>query len=163
MTQREALVDDLRRAYGGNAWHGLALVELLRGVTAADAAAHPLAGSHSIWEIVLHMTAWTREVARRLRGGAVQQPLEGDWPPVGETTDQTWTAALADLAAAHADLEQAVLAFPEERLDSMVGPERDPALGTGVSYRVTVSGLAQHDAYHGGTIAMLKRALASRT
>jgi hypothetical protein len=35
---------------------------LLAGVSPEEAAAHPIAGAHSIGELVLHMTAWTCEV-----------------------------------------------------------------------------------------------------
>jgi hypothetical protein len=31
-------------------------------------------------EIVLYMTGWTREVARRLRDGIAREPEAGDWP-----------------------------------------------------------------------------------
>ncbi|HEU5170363.1 MAG TPA: hypothetical protein VFU46_07490 [Gemmatimonadales bacterium] len=32
----------------------------------ADELARPIPGAHTIWELVLHVTGWRREVARRL-------------------------------------------------------------------------------------------------
>jgi hypothetical protein len=36
---------------------------------------------------------------------------------------------------------------------------RDPAQGTGVSYATMLQGLLQHDAYHLGQVALLKKAV----
>jgi len=37
----------------------------------------------------------------------------------------------------------------------------DPPLGSGVPFEVMLHGLAQHNAYHAGQIALLRRALRS--
>jgi hypothetical protein len=39
--------------------------------------------------------------------------------------------------------------------------QRDAAIGSGVSYYVLLHGVAQHDAYHAGQIAMLKKGVPS--
>src|SRR6266436_5564254 len=59
-TQSEAarIAELLRRAFGGSAWHGPALLELLEYVDSATAAAKPLSDVHSIWELVLHIAVW---------------------------------------------------------------------------------------------------------
>lgn len=153
------LLNDLERAYRGDAWHGPSLAVQLWEVDAASAAAVPIPGAHSIWEITLHSMAWTREVARRLRVGHPAMPAEGDWPPVPEPTPEAWARALLAFDAAHREVIQAVEAFADERLDDQVGVSRDAPLGAGVTYRATLAGLAQHHAYHGGQVAVLRRAL----
>ena len=65
------IVDELRRAFYGEAWHGDSLFEILRGVTAAQAAARPIKTAHSIWELVLHISAWDGAARRRMTGVAV--------------------------------------------------------------------------------------------
>ena len=50
----EILADQISRAFRGESWHGPSVLEVLAGVSAEDATAHPIAGAHSIWEIVLH-------------------------------------------------------------------------------------------------------------
>jgi uncharacterized damage-inducible protein DinB len=158
------LLDDLERAYDGDPWHGSPLMRLISGIDARTAAARPIAGAHSIWELILHMTAWTREVARRLRGATPAVPLEGDWPPVpGAATEDDWAAALSTFGSAHGEVLSALLDCPVERLDARVGNSRDPALGSGQTYAAMVRGLAQHHAYHGGQIALLRRATESAT
>jgi hypothetical protein len=74
----ELLADQIGRAFRGESWHGPSVLEVLAGVSAEDAAAHPIAGAHSIWEIVLHLIAGYTLVLRRLRGeGAHEVRLAG--------------------------------------------------------------------------------------
>lgn len=155
----ELLAGQVLLAHEGLAWHGPALAENLAQLTAADAAAHPVPGAHSIWEIVLHTTAWAGEVRRRLEGGDPALPAEGDWPAVTDASERGWTLARERLRAAHDSLADAVRRMPESRWSHRVGVERDAPLGTGVTYAAMVAGLLQHDAYHGGQIGLLRRAL----
>ncbi len=93
MSERERIADQLRRAMEGDAWHGPALRELLKGVSSEMAATTPIAGAHSIWEVILHIAAWTEAVRRRLQGDPARLTPEEDWPTVGERTDEAWNAA----------------------------------------------------------------------
>ena len=153
------LAEQVGAALSGPAWHGASLQENLEGLTAEQAAARPVAEAHSIWELVLHLTAWTGEVARRLGGVAPAAPTEGDWPPVGAVSPRAWAEAIARLRSAHEALAEAVRRYPPARWSHRVGGERDAPLGTGVSYAEMVQGLLQHDAYHGGQIGLLRKAL----
>jgi uncharacterized damage-inducible protein DinB len=159
MSEIERLADQLHREHEGDPWHGSPLRDILRGVTAADAAAKPLPAAHSIWELVLHITGWKREARRRLSGAPAREPEAGDWPPTGATTPDRWKAALDALEAAHRDLVAAVKALPESRLFEPTNDPRNRPLGTGVSYYELLHGIVQHDVYHAGQIALLKRAL----
>src|SRR5262245_20431118 len=58
----------LGKALEGDAWHGPSVLETLEGVTVEQAAAHPTAGAHSIWELVLHLCGTYDLVLRRLGG-----------------------------------------------------------------------------------------------
>jgi hypothetical protein len=158
----DVLADQWRRSCWTDAWHGSSLGALLRDVDWETAAAHPIPGAHSIWEVVLHVTGWTGEVARRLEGHAPAMPDAGDWPAAAEPTGASWQAALDALAEAQGRLERLLVAFPADRLGDRVGGERDAPLGTGVSYEGMINGALQHNAYHGGQIALLRRA-AGRT
>ncbi len=157
-TELEVVLDELERAWDGDPWHGSPLAAILADVTAEAAVARPIAAAHSIWEITLHLTGWTREVTRRIRGGAAGLPAGGDWPPVGAATPAAWDEAVRALGAAHRELLAAVGELPPGRLAERVGDTRDAPLGSGVSHAVTLHGLAQHHAYHGGQIALLSKA-----
>ncbi len=159
--ERRHLLGDLEHAHAGDPWHGASRAAILADVTARQAAASPPGDAHSIWQLVLHMEAWTREVTRRLQGGEPALPEMGDWPSLPEPTDDAWRRSLGALDAAHAELARVLSAFPAERLHERVGKSRDAPLGSGVTYAAMLRGLAQHDAYHCGQIAILKRIRAS--
>lgn len=158
-SEQAILIDELRRAWDGQPWHGSPVAQILAGIPAAQAAARPLPAAHTIWEIVLHLTAWTREVEHRLRGGTPGMPAAGDWPrPEEAGGEPAWRQACAELAAAHRELVSAVESFPAERLDEPVGGTTYVAeLGTGTTHAVMLHGLAQHHAYHAGQIAVLRK------
>jgi uncharacterized damage-inducible protein DinB len=154
----EALRQDLRNVYDGNPWHGSSITAVLKGVDADSAALRTIPSGHTIWEIVLHMTGWTREVTSRVRGAAPKSPKE-DWPtPNSRGGEPAWRSALEDLAAAQKELESTVDSLGEDDLIRWIGDTRDPALGTGVTVGTLIRGLVQHHTYHEGQIAILKRA-----
>lgn len=153
------LSDQLRRALAGDPWHGWSMTRILDGVHASTAAARPLPAGHSIWEIVLHVTGWTREAARRLGGAPPAEPEPGDWPPAGDPTPERWAAALADLVAAHTELEHAIARVPPDQWHAPPTTPRDATTGSGVTFAQLVNGVVQHDAYHAGQIAILKKGI----
>ena len=152
------LRDELRRSLHGPAWHGPALLEALADVSPREAQMRPLAGAHSIAELAFHTLAWMEEVTRRLGGAAPSLPARGDWPT--DDTAMPTVEAVRLLRLAGDTLDEALAGFPSARLSALVGgPDHDAPVGSGVSYAVMLHGLAQHNAYHGGQVAMLKKAL----
>ena len=136
------------------------LLEVLADVTAREAHAHAVADVHTIAEITEHALAWIEEVTRRLGGAAPDTPSRGDWPEQTDASEDAWRARIDSLRAAGDDLDALLAAFPAERLLDVVGAGAyDAPLGSGVRYTVMLQGLAQHHAYHGGQIALLKKAV----
>lgn len=147
------------RVVAGDPWHGSNVEQLLQGVSAEDAARHPIPDAHSMWELVLHMTGWAREVASRLEGREAGVPGDGDWPAVGAVTEERWAAAKRELVAAHGELTRAIVAMDARSLDEPVKDYRESALGVGLSRYLTLHGLVHHTVYHAGQLALLKKAL----
>jgi uncharacterized damage-inducible protein DinB len=158
MSEIARIIDELSREHDGDPWHGSPLLHILEGIAASQASARPIAGGHSIWEVVLHVTAWKNEVRRRLSGAEAALPEEGDWPEVGDPSGERWREARGRLQRAQKDLLAAVRKLPEEKLYAATNDPRDRSLGAGVSYYVLLHGLVQHDTYHAGQIALLKKA-----
>jgi len=149
MSESARIADQLRRAFCGSAWHGDSLLEILEGVTAARAVAHPIPHAHSIWELVLHIAAWDGVVRRRLAGEAVSLSDEQNFPPVKDTSEGAWRRALEQVRKVHDALIEAVAALPESRLGERV-PGQDYDL-----YHM-LHGAVRHELYHAGQIASLK-------
>jgi uncharacterized damage-inducible protein DinB len=151
------LEEQLRRALEGEAWHGPAVLELLAGLSAAQAASHPIAGAHSIWELVLHLGSDYDLVLRRLAGDGRQLTAAEAWPPCPAPTEENWKQTLLELELRHKKLREAVRDFPDERLDDLLVPEVPSTAYT------QFIGVTQHNLYHAGQIALLKRASAALT
>jgi uncharacterized damage-inducible protein DinB len=161
MSEISRIIDELEREYDGDPWHGSSLVAILDGISASQASANPIANAHSIWEVVLHITAWKNEVRLRLSGAPAGEPKEGDWPDVGEPSDERWHAALERLRRAHRDFLADIQSLPEAKLFAPTNDRRDRKTGAGVSIYVLLHGVVQHDVYHAGQIALLKKGLAA--
>ncbi|HEX3527200.1 MAG TPA: DinB family protein [Thermoanaerobaculia bacterium] len=153
------LTELLRKAHADEPWHGPSVADTLRDLTAAQAAARPIPGAHSIWELVLHLAAWQGEVTRRLQGNAPAMPDEGDWPAVGVVSEAAWQSALEHLDATFGRLLETLGGLTDADLDRS-GGSLDRALGTGAQLRTMAVGLLQHAAYHSGQVVMLRKALA---
>ena len=155
--ERDRLAQEIVDAYDGDPWHGSPITAILEGIDAAQAAARPIADAHSIWELVLHMTGWAREVARRVEGGKPGEPEGGDWPDVDDTSKSAWLAARRDLAKAHDELRSVLESLDDHTIMAPPVVPRDRAAGTGTTIYRLIHGLVQHDAYHAGQIALLKK------
>src|SRR5258706_14814111 len=121
MSEIERIVDQMRRSWGGDAWHGPSLSELLEGVDASKAAAHPLPGAHSIWELVLHIATWDGIVTRRLKEWTGIEPSDAEnFPAVTSKTDGAWKSSRESLEIAHRELEEVGSSWPEGHLGETV-------------------------------------------
>jgi uncharacterized damage-inducible protein DinB len=151
----DRLEEQLRTALEGEAWHGPSVLELLAGLSAAQAGSHPIAGAHSIWELVLHLCSDYDLVLRRLAGDGRKLTAAEDWPSCPASTEENWQRTVQELELRNEKLRQAVGDFPDERLDGPLVPEAPYT-----AYAQFI-GVTQHHSYHAGQIALLKRALAA--
>jgi uncharacterized damage-inducible protein DinB len=155
MSESTRIADQLRRAFEGEAWHGDSLFQILDGVTAAQAASRPVKQAHSIWELVLHIAAWDGACSWYMKGEAVDLPDEQNFPAVKDTSDTAWRKTLKHAKDVHDDLVQAVAAFPDSRLNEKVpGKGAEPAY---YNFYYLLHGVVQHELYHAGQIALLKK------
>ena len=155
MEQASEIAHRIGRTVTGPMWHGSSLNELLSGVTHEQAAARPIVGAHTIWELVLHIIVWADIARERLHNRSLDPaPPEVDWPPAPEPTAEAWTDTLTRLAASHHSLARVTATLTPEQLDALV-----PVAGPRYTAATLLNGVVEHGTYHGGQIALLKRAL----
>lgn len=152
MTEIERIREQLKRAFDGKAWHGPSVMEVLSDVSAQQAAARVFPGAHTIWELTLHIGAWEGACLTRLQGERAELTDAEDWPAVMETTESVWQQCKSILVDGNQKLRDAIASLDEQRLD-------EPILPGMTSVYITVQGVVQHDLYHAGQIAILKKAL----
>lgn len=150
MSEVERISALLRASVSGPAWHGDALLEVLKGISARDALRKPANGVHSAWEILNHIVVWERVVGFRVEGGDPGPvPDSEDWPEVGRS-EEAWMAACVCLQEETNRLIEIVSRIPEEALSEEVP-------GQGVTCYQMIHGVIHHILYHAGQIALLKR------
>ena len=91
---------------------------------------------------------WCDIARQRLTGQALGAPTsEQDWPPA----TGTWEAALERMAESYRALAAAARGLGDDQLTAEV---------TGLGYTVfdLLHGVIEHGTYHGGQIALLKKA-----
>ena len=152
-TLGEQLAQRLERTVTGPMWHGPALDEVLADITPAQAAERPIVGAHTIWELVLHIAVWA-DIARARLEGPVGDPVpERDWPTPVAIAPGEWRAAVTGLRESYQTLAASVRELDDTALAA-------PVAGQPYSASTMLHGVVEHGAYHGGQIALLRRALA---
>jgi len=148
----ELIAGQIESGYNEGAWPGVSVRGLFRGMTAAEAAAHPIKGAHSAWEIALHLGIWHDAARRRLGGEPLDYDNDEDWPAPAQPTEANWKAALDEIDRGLAALSNTVRHLQPERLDDIVP-------GKKFTVYFMLHGMPQHDLYHGGQVVLLKKAL----
>src|SRR5262245_17505971 len=143
MKEIDRILDQLKRAYEGNAWHGPAVREVLTGVTAEQASARPLPNTHTIWELTHHIAVWEAAGRRRLEGDRAQIDISSpeDWPPAEDVSEAAWEKAKAALDRGHQALVEAIEQVPESRLN-------EPIFEGMSTVYVTLTGRLQNEPDH---------------
>lgn len=160
MTELERISDQIQQIFEGKpAWHGPSVLQVLENVTAKQATTRPIAGAHTIWELVIHILIWEDEVRRCLEGEKLRWlSEEEDWPPIHDTSKLAWQKTIEELKRVHQLLLEALSRFDANQLNSIV--PCDPAVPepwASKSFYTMLHGIVQHAAYHAGQIALLKK------
>jgi uncharacterized damage-inducible protein DinB len=153
MPENARLADQIRRAFEGEAWHGDSVLELISDVNARTAAAKPIPNAHSMWELLLHMAAWDGAVIRRAAGAAVNLTDAENFPSVEDPSETAWKRTVESVKKTHVELVKTVSAFPDARLAEQVPGKAQSYY----NFYYMFSGIVQHELYHAGQIALLKK------
>ncbi|MEP7380779.1 MAG: DinB family protein [Gemmatimonadota bacterium] len=159
LSSRAALVHLLDAAFHGPAWHGPSLKLALRGVRADRALWRPGAGRPNAWEHALHCAIGKQKVANRLeptRRLRFPRQLTSAWwaaaPRLSDAAarERAWREDLALLDDSHQRLIETLARIKVARLQDRHARSRF-VLGE------HIAGLALHDSYHAGQVALVLR------
>jgi len=149
MNELQQITSLLSKTYEKNAWHGPSIKEVLSAITIKDAAKR-LPNTHSIIELVNHMTAWRTFVVKKLRGDSDYKVTE----EMNFRVSDDWTAALSDLAQSQSELIEAIASFPADKLT-----EKVPHKEYNYTFYTLLHGIIHHDLYHIGQIMLIHKAV----
>jgi uncharacterized damage-inducible protein DinB len=150
MKETERIAEQLKRAFYGEAWSGPSVMDAVRGVPVDLAARTRISDSHSIWELVHHITAWVDIARLRVLGQQVEVTPEINFPPVTGASEAEWVGSVQKMADAEEELRRTILQLAESRLE-------EPGVKDGHSVYVLLHGVVQHSLYHAGQIMLLRK------
>lgn len=141
------MVSLLERTFEKGAWHGPSVKETIADISEKQAFTS-LQHTHSIIELVAHMTAWRRYVIQKLAGDlaySVTDDLNFPKPRV-------WAQTVTDLLSTHNELLKAFQGLPLSKLYQQVPWTHEP-----FTYYSILHGIIHHDLYHIGQINLIKK------
>jgi uncharacterized damage-inducible protein DinB len=144
------IVEQYDQTMSGEAWYGDPVWKVLQGIDARRAVAQPVPGTHTIWQLVMHMAFW-EQIATRRFSGPVTPEEAGNSPATPAADEAEWQKTLDAFRDSNRRFRQAMSLLDSSSLDKNTpGGQR--------SFRYELVGVIQHHIYHAGQIALLKRA-----
>jgi len=140
MNRVESLLKELQDAYDGEPWYADSLRQTLDGIDDARLGERP-----RIAELVAHITSWIEITNRRLDGEIFEVTDE-----INFRTPGLWADHLARLDQAHRALLDRVAKLTDAELDQKMA-------GKPHSVEYGIRGVVQHNIYHQGQIALLRK------
>jgi hypothetical protein len=126
-------------------------MEILSGVDGALAQWRPGPSHHSMAETVAHLAYWLQDAQCQIAGIPGPQGEPGsDWEAPALGSEASWQTLCATLEEAHGRLREAVLHLEESSLD-------EARSGFDTTIRGLLLGMLQHNAYHAGQLALLRK------
>lgn len=148
------VAEQLKDAYEGEPWFGRSIKDILNEIGEATVF-EKLNGQHSILELLWHMITWREFTLSRLRNDD-QMPIkyfeENDWRELDHSNKTLWKQGLQQFAKLHNELIEVIQQQKDEILSQRVGDRK-------YDFRKLLYGIIQHDIYHLGQIAYIKKML----
>lgn len=133
----------------GDCWIGNNFKEVLNNINSENASKKIMPGSNSAWQLVVHINFWRSTVVNRLKGSA-EPPSFPDFVLPSPENEENWQRTLRDFETTYQLLRSTVSGMKAESLD-LPSPKKEQ------SFYQLVMGCLQHDAYHLGQIALIKK------
>ena len=154
--KREILLiaGQLKDAYEGEPWFGRCTKDILDEID-SDIVFEKPHKQHSILELLWHMINWKEFVINRLRIDNTKSAgyfEENDWRKLDHFDKTLWQQGLQQFARLHNELTEIIQQQNDQLLSERVS-ERN------YDFRKLLNGIIQHDIYHLGQIAYIKKML----
>jgi uncharacterized damage-inducible protein DinB len=148
------IAEQLKEVYQGDPWFGRSVMDILGEVDESIAFEKP-GGQHSILDLVWHMITWKEFTISRIRKSE-DKPLhyfeEQDWRELDHSDKTLWKKGLQHFTQLHNELVEILQQQKDDLLSQNVA-------GRTYDFRKLLEGIVQHDIYHLGQIAYIKKQL----
>lgn len=147
-----SIIRSLENTLDGAPWYGRSVYELLREIDESTASVKPNEHSHSMIDLLYHMLTWAQFTLKRIEHDDANDLVtfeKIDWRPI-DPQIHGWEEGLAEFIATH----QQIIAHLQTKDDSFLKEKVD---FRNYNFRFLLNGLIQHNIYHIGQIAYVKK------
>ena len=147
------IIQLLTEAYNGKPWTGVSILDVINDITPDEAIFRESPDNKNVFDYVWHIVSWRRFAIERLAGNdsydiALNSDL--DWTNNLKPSQNQWLQLREILSATQVILLRRLAQAPPSLLAQQVA-------GKDYTYFTMLNGIVQHDAYHLGQIAMVKK------
>ena len=149
----QSIINNLERANTGQPWYGRALYEILDEIDPAIAYKKPNK-QHSLADLLYHMITWADFCLHRIKGDKEKDMTafeKLDWRQINPAI-HTWEKGVEEFKNIHTQIVSLLKQKDDVFLKEIVDYRQ-------YNYRFLLNGLIQHNIYHLGQIAYVKKLL----
>ena len=153
--QTQALIKSFEDTLSGQPWFGRAVYEILGEADESKVYTKPNGTEHSMIDLLWHMNTWAEFVLGSLekRSAEDMKAIEAnDWREIDPKT-HTWKKGLDQLKATHNRILEILKQKTDDSFLADIVPLRK------FNFRYMLNGLIQHNIYHLGQVAYVKKML----
>lgn len=148
------IISTLQKTLDGEPWYGRPVVAMLEEIDPAMAYKKPAANSHSLADLLFHMNSWAEFTLRRLEGDEQKDDTyfdKIDWRAIDPAV-HTWQEGLKQFT----NFNQQIISILQQKDDHFLKEMVD---FREYNFRFLLNGYIQHNIYHVGQVAYLKKLL----
>ena len=150
----QSIIKNLENTLTSQPWFGRAVYILLDEIDETKVSVKPNDSEHSLIELLWHMNTWAGFTLANLENKSSQELKaieENDWRTI-DPVKHSWKNGLKELKSIHKRISDILNSKEDLFLKDMV-PNRQ------YNFRFMLNGLIQHNIYHAGQVAYLKKLL----
>ena len=151
----QSLIRRIKNVNSGQPWFGRAVYIILKEVDPKKVYSKPNNTEHSMAELLYHMMTWADFTLKRIEKDKINDLAASeklDWREIDPKT-HTWKKGLSEFKAIHKE----ILALLQKKDDNFLEEKVDYRK---YNFRFLVNGMIEHNIYHLGQIAYLRKLLA---
>jgi uncharacterized damage-inducible protein DinB len=154
-SKKDVLLDQLAACHNDLSWFPTFL-DSVQGLTAEQAVWRKDDSSHSIWQLVSHLTFWNEKWLAYFIGNEnfvnIDNNNDSTFNIKEEKNEENWRFAVDKLDAVYVEFRKVITDSPESKLDSYV-----PHYPGDCPWWGAISNLCTHNAYHIGQIVFIRK------
>ena len=148
----QSIIRNLENTLDGDPWFGRPVYAMLREVDSSIAFKKPTAESHSLIDLLYHMLTWSEFTLKRIEKDRIDDLAvfeKTDWREIDPKVHD-WDEGLAAFIATHQQIMALLHTKDDSFLDEIVDYRQ-------YNFRFLLNGLIQHNIYHLGQVAYLRK------